>query len=302
MKRDTESYAGLGGGALASGARVVPQTAFGCVREAHGNRYVYTVMSPRARGLSVGINLNPNKECNFQCVYCEVNRNVSSSCPGLSLPIVARELDSTLELVCSGRIRQHAQYQSIPESFLQVRQVCLSGDGEPTLCPKFLGVVEAVARLRARGRFPAFTLVLVTNGSGLDRPGVQQGLNLFEHDDEVWVKVEAGTQEYMNRVNHPDCSLDELLGKILHLARRRPVIIQSLFPALDSQGPSPEEVEAYARRLRQLKEAGARLAGVQICSATRPAVRSECTHLSLRDLSAIARKVREIAEVKTEVF
>src|ERR1041385_9455166 len=46
-------------------------TAFGCPRDFLDNRFVYTVISARARGLSVGVNMNPDKHCNFDCVYCE---------------------------------------------------------------------------------------------------------------------------------------------------------------------------------------------------------------------------------------
>src|ERR1700742_490162 len=50
----------------------------GCLRESLGNRFVYAVVSPRARGLSIGINMNPDKFCNFDCGYCEVDRTVRS--------------------------------------------------------------------------------------------------------------------------------------------------------------------------------------------------------------------------------
>ena len=52
-------------------------TAFGCPRNFLDNRFVYTVVSARARGLSIGINMNPDRFCNFDCVYCEVNREIA---------------------------------------------------------------------------------------------------------------------------------------------------------------------------------------------------------------------------------
>ena len=47
---------------------------FSIPRNFLNNRFVYVTVSPRAKGLSVGVNLNPDKLCNFDCVYCEVNR------------------------------------------------------------------------------------------------------------------------------------------------------------------------------------------------------------------------------------
>jgi len=277
-------------------------TAFGCLRDCLVSRFVYAVVSPRARGLSVGVNMNPDKYCNFDCVYCEVNRSEPARESKLDVGVMAAELERALELVHSRRIRERPNYRSLPEELLKLRHVALSGDGEPTLCPNFLEAVEAIIHLRARGRFPFFKLVLVTNASGLDRPEVEQGLRLFTPRDEIWGKLEAGTQDYMNHVNQPDCSIENTLANILRLARQRPVVIQSLFPAIRGEEPPAHEIEAYAQRLKELKEAGAQIPLVQIYSATRPTPHSECGHLPLRTLSAIARRVRDVAGLKAEVF
>jgi wyosine [tRNA(Phe)-imidazoG37] synthetase (radical SAM superfamily) len=277
-------------------------TAFGCPREFLGNRFVYAVISPRARGLSVGVNMNPDKRCNFDCVYCEVNRGQPSGESRLDVPAMIAELEHTMEAVTSGVLRQRPCYRSAPPELLELRHVTLSGDGEPTLCPNFIEAVEAVVHLRARGRFPFFKLVLITNASGLDRPEVMQGLSLFTPRDEIWAKLEAGTQDYMNRVNRPDCSLEKILAEILSLARKRPVVIQSLFPSINGETPPASEIETYVQRLRDLKEAGAQIPLVQIYSATRPTAHSECGHLPLRPLSHIAQRVREVTGLKAEVF
>jgi wyosine [tRNA(Phe)-imidazoG37] synthetase (radical SAM superfamily) len=180
--------------------------------------------------------------------------------------------------------------------------VALSGDGEPTLCPNFIEAVEAVIHLRMRGRFPFFKLVLITNASGLDRTEVEQGLRLFTSHDEVWAKLEAGTQAYMSSMNKTSVAIEKILANILGLARQRPVIIQSLFPAINGEGPPASEIEAYVQRLKELKEAGAQIPLVQIYSATRPTSHPECGHLPLRTLFAIARRVRETSGLKAEVF
>ena len=277
-------------------------TAFGCPRDFLENRFVYTAISPRARGLSVGVNMNPDKRCNFNCVYCEVNRSEPSCESRLDVPVMTTELGRTLDLVKSGGLRERPCYRSAPAELLELRHVALSGDGEPTRCPNFAEAVEAVVHLRARGRFPFFKIVLITNASGLDRSEVGEGLRLFTPRDEVWAKLEAGTQEYIDRVNRPDCPIERILANILFVARRRPVVIQSLFPSINGEAPPASEIEAYVQRLRELKEAGAEIPLVQIYSATRPTAHSECGHLPLRTLSAIAQRVREAAGLKAEVF
>src|SRR5262245_47066695 len=166
-------------------------TAFGCPRDFLRNRFVYTVISPRARGLSVGVNMNPDKRCNFDCVYCEVNRGEPAHESKLDVPVMSAELQRTLELVRSGRLREQPRYRSTPPELLELRHVALSGDGEPTFCPNFGEAVESVVHLRAQGRFPFFKLILITNASGLDWPGVSEGLALLTLRDEIWAKLEA---------------------------------------------------------------------------------------------------------------
>jgi len=277
-------------------------TAFGCARDFLDNRFVYTVISPRARGLSVGVNMNPDKRCNFDCVYCEVDRSEQSREPRLDVPLMIAEMERTLELVRSGGLHERPCYRSTPPELLELRHVTLSGDGEPTICPNFVEALEAVVHLRARERTPFFKLVLITNATGLDRPEVAEGLRLFSPRDEVWAKLEAGTQEYMTRLNRPNAPLEKILANILFLARQRPVVIQSLFPSIQGEAPPASEIESFVQRLRELKEGGAQIPLVQIYSATRPTSQSECGHLPLRLLSHIARRVREVSGLNAEVF
>jgi len=96
--------------------------------------------------------------------------------------------------------------------------------------------------------------------------------------------------------------LEKILGNILGLGRQRPVVIQSLFPSVNQEGPPLEEIQQYAERLRELRVAGAQIRLVQIYSATRPTPNSSCGHLSLKTLSQIAQTVRQIAGLKAEVF
>ena len=152
------------------------------------------------------------------------------------------------------------------------------------------------------GGFPFFKLVLLTNGTGLDLPAVQQGLKSFTRSDEIWTKLDGGSQAYINKVNRADVPLDKILSNILLLGRQRPVVIQSLFPAINDEEPPLEEIEQYAHRLLELKNAGASISLVQIYSANRPAPNSEFGHLPLKVLSRIAHTVRQTAGLRAEVF
>jgi wyosine [tRNA(Phe)-imidazoG37] synthetase (radical SAM superfamily) len=274
---------------------------FGYPRDFLNNRFVYIVISPRAKGLSVGVNFNPDKACNFDCIYCEVTRNGESRV-ALDIEAMAGELFHTLQMAYGGGLRLISRYEQLPDELLQVRHVALSGDGEPTLSPHFTEAVQSVMHVRALGHLPFFRIVLITNGTGLDLPEVQYGLKFFTKSDEIWIKLDAGTQSHLERISRSQVSLQKILDNILLVAKHRPVIIQSLFPLYKGQEPSAAEIEAYAHRLLELKDRGAIIPLVQIYSATRPAPNSDYGHLPLRTLSRIAQRVREVAGIKAEVF
>ncbi len=278
------------------------ETAFDRPRDFLNNRFVYAVISPRARGLSLGVNMNPDQHCDFDCVYCEVDRRTPPRELALDVDAMGDELRRTLTFVHQGRLRERPAYQALPDELLQLRHVALSGDGEPTLTPNFTEAVQAVVRVRALGGYPFFKIVLITNATGLDRPQVQEGLKHLTKSDEVWAKLDGGTQAFLNKVNRGNVSLEKVLKNILSLARQRPVVIQSLFPAINGEEPPLEEIEQFARRLKELKADGAQISLVQIYSAARPMSHAECGHLPLKTLSQIAQNVRQATGLKAEVF
>src|SRR5438270_11887785 len=89
-------------------------SAFGCPRDFLGNRFVYVVVSSRARGLSIGVNMNPDKRCSFDCVYCEVNRTTAPSDLKIDIDVLARELQRTLAVVASGGLHELESYRHVP--------------------------------------------------------------------------------------------------------------------------------------------------------------------------------------------
>ncbi len=278
------------------------ETAFGYARNFLNHRFVYVVVSPRAHGLAMGINMNPDKKCDFDCVYCEVNRESPSRDQALDVPVMVAELEQTMQMALEGKLRQLPQFQTLPAELLQLRHVVFSGEGEPTLCPNFREAVEAVSHLRALGRFPFFKLVLATNASGLDLPQVQAGLHSLTPRDEIWTKLDGGTLDYITRIDRPQVPLEKVLANVLLVARQRPVVIQSLFPRFKGEEPPLEEIEAFVERLRGLKEAGAQISLVQIYSALRPTMDPDCGHLPLKTLSRIAQRVRVGTGLRVEVF
>jgi wyosine [tRNA(Phe)-imidazoG37] synthetase (radical SAM superfamily) len=239
-------------------------------------------------------------KCNFNCLYCEVDRHQPARAERLDIDCMAIELRQTLELARGGWLRQWPRYAKLPQELLQVRHVALSGDGEPTLADNFVEAVRRVAHVRAADGF--FKMVLITNSTALDQSKVREGIGLLRREDEIWAKLDGGTQGYLNKINGSKMPLEKILKNILLIARQRPVIIQSLFPAINGEEPPAREIKEYAQRLKELKEAGAEVSLVQIYSANRPPARIGCSHLPLKSLSQIAQTVRRVAGLRAEVF
>lgn len=267
-------------------------------------RFVQTVVSPRARGLSVRLDLAPDGHCNFDCQYCEVKRTQLSADRVPDIPVMMAELEAVLDTIAQGRGRELPGCNRVPDGYLHLGHVALSGEGEPTLCPCFADVLESLLHLRARTRHGFFRIAIVTNGTRLNAPEIRESLSLLTPQDEIWAKLDAGTEEWFQIVNRPQCTLQEVLAQLKECGKEHALTIQSLFPTLPKypNGPPPDEIAAYVDRLIELKEAKVRIPLVQIYSTSRSAARPGVGHAPLATLSAIARQVRTRAGLNAQVY
>src|SRR5215831_3276570 len=95
-------------------------------RDSAGLLYVYPVVSRRAGGVSVGINLNPNDACNWRCIYCQVPGLVRGAAPPVDLARLEGELAGFLDSVVNGEWMA----QRVPEGSRVLKDVAFSGNGE----------------------------------------------------------------------------------------------------------------------------------------------------------------------------
>lgn len=232
-------------------------------------RYVYPVLSRRARGVSLGINLNPDKACNFDCVYCQVDRTLPGA-RGVELEVIEHELAQLLGWVADGTLFEHPPFDTVVGAMRRVNDVCFAGDGEPTTAPELLPMMERVLALKARFGLTQLKTVLITNATMLHKPRVQEALALMDRaNGEVWAKLDAGTEAYYERVCVTRVPFARILDNLLLTARVRPLVIQSLFLELEEGGPSEAEIEAYIGRLQHLLVSGGQLRTVQLYSVAR---------------------------------
>jgi wyosine [tRNA(Phe)-imidazoG37] synthetase (radical SAM superfamily) len=262
-------------------------------RSFEANRYVYPVVSRRAGGISIGVNLNLDKVCNFDCVYCQVDRTETAEREFLETDRLADELDSTVELVLSGRIYEHPRFLNTPEPFRRLNDIAFSGDGEPTTYRNFEEVVSVAADLRRRRALDALKLILITNASLFHRENVRRGLAILDaNGGEIWAKLDAGTEDYYQQVIRSSIPFARILDNLRDAALVRPLVIQSLFMRLHGTPTPPAEQEAYCDRLNEIVGSGGRIKLVQLYTVARPPAESWVSALSHDELDALAQRVR----------
>jgi wyosine [tRNA(Phe)-imidazoG37] synthetase (radical SAM superfamily) len=258
------------------------------------NRYVYPVLSRRAGGLSIGINLNPDKICNFDCIYCQVQRVGTLVKQAVDVEQLRGELANMLDLVTSGRIFEIGRFRDTPQPLRRLNDIALSGDGEPTTCPVLVEALEVCAELRRQRGLDDLKLVLITNATMFDRPRVARALEILDaNHGEIWAKLDAGTEAYYRQVDRAGVPLERILRNLVEAAQKRPIVIQSLFMRIRGQGPSESEQQAYCDRLAEILAAGGQLSLIQIHTVARRPAESYVAALSNDEVDAIADRVRQ---------
>ena len=281
------------------------------------NRFVYPVLSRRSGAISIGVNLNPDKICNFDCIYCQVDRRSESETQFVETPQLLEELRWTLDLVTSGRIYESPQFHDVPPNVRRLNDIAFSGDGEPTTYKNFDEIIEACAEVKRQAELrmldtrssildtddpassiqhPTSTikLVLITNASMFHRPHVQRGLAILdENNGEIWAKLEAGTNEYYHLIERTTIPFRQILDNITMTARVRPLVIQSLFMRVNNAPPSPQELEAFCDRLNEITTAGGNLKLVQVYTIARRPTESSVTPISDAEVDEIVALVKQ---------
>jgi wyosine [tRNA(Phe)-imidazoG37] synthetase (radical SAM superfamily) len=280
--------------------RTMPKTATGPLsatehsRASAGLTYVYPVVSRRAGGVSVGVNLNVNNACNWRCIYCQVPQLTRGAPPPVDLALLERELKGFLRDLLHGDFLA----TRVPVEARRLNDIALSGNGEPTSAREFGAVVELIAAVRRDlGLGDAVKTVLITNGSLMQRPAVRDGVRrMAALNGEVWFKIDRATESGMRRINDTRVGMARVRANLEAAAHACPTWIQTCMFALDGKPPDAGEQQAYLTFLREVLNAGLPLQGVLLYGLARPSFQPEAPRLSALPaqwLEAFARKIRE---------
>lgn len=275
----------------------------------HSRRYesftfVYPVISRRSGGLSLGVNLNPDKRCNFDCIYCEVDRRTPGRPDAVDPRRIQEELLELVRLARSGGLARTPRFAQLPPHLCQdIKDIAFSGDGEPTMVHNFADCIQTVANLRQSEALHTTKLVLITDAAGLDKVDVRRGLEILDaNHGEIWGKLDAGTEAYYRLVNRSLVRFDRILNNLLLTARVRPIIIQSLFLNVHGQAIPDAELLAYCDRLRHLVAQGGRIREVHAYTIARPTPEPYATALPQADLERIATTIRHQTNLPVRTF
>lgn len=229
----------------------------------------------RRLGISLGLNILPprSKLCTMDCPYCECGFDTPKA-EGSRWPspdIVADALAKTLV-------------------GLEVRPdwITFAGNGEPTMHPRFAGVVDRVLAVRDAGA-PAAKVGILCNGLAAGKPAVRDALNRL---DARIMKLDPGPPERVNGVAYDR----EML--VRSYAGLRDLTIQAM--VVDGpgwSGASESAVEEWLTCLRRIQPAA-----VQVYSLDRQPADPSITRVARERLLEIAARARGAISGRVEVF
>jgi len=244
-----------------------------------GLTYIYPVISRRLGGLSIGINLNSNNACNWQCVYCQVPNLIRGAAPLVDLTRLMEELRGFLKDVLHGDFYKRFQ---IYQDQMAIKAITVAGNGEPTSCNNFNKVIKSICEIcHEIGLLGKIRLVIITNGSLIHKQVVREGLaHWADFGGEVWFKVDSATAEGIRRINHVSLAPETILHNLELCTRHCPTWIQTCMFSFDGEPPSKVEQQAYFDFLLNLHERKIPICGVLLYGLARQSMQDQAWRLS----------------------
>lgn len=258
-------------------------------RDIFSSKYIYPVISRRAGGLSLGINLNTNNACNWQCIYCEVPNLVRGKPEPIDLNLLNNELDYWLEEIVNGSFLN--QYTNQRTEF---KDIAFSGNGEPTAAKEFESVIKLViSKVNKFNLAKKIKIRLITNGSYLHTQRVQHGLALLnELDREIWFKIDQVDETQSLIINQINFSKETLKNNLDNALRASPTVIQTCLFKINQKLPEEKSLQTY---IKFLKPYELKVKAIHLYSLARPSEQSSnliLERLSLSEIEAIADKIK----------
>lgn len=267
-------------------------------RELSGLKYIYSVISRRAGGLSVGINLNVNNACNWQCIYCEIPNLTRGTPPPIELDVLEEELRFFLHEIIHGDYME----KNVSAEDRHLKDIAFSGNGEPTSAEEFPEVISIVKKLLEEfNLLHKLKIRLITNGSLMHQTSVIKSVEMLnEINGEVWFKVDAATEESIKTINQVNLKPHQILERLKMSTNVCPTFVQTCIFSIQGKGPSEKDIKAYVDLINEVKN---NIQGVHLYGLARPSLQPLAKNLARVNeatLENIAKKLRSL-DIKTTV-
>jgi wyosine [tRNA(Phe)-imidazoG37] synthetase (radical SAM superfamily) len=264
-------------------------------RDSLQRQYVYSVLSRRAGGISLGVNLNPDSICNWACAYCQVAREDK---PKQRLEVdferAAAEISELLESVADGSLLKEPLHRGLPSELRHVVDLSFSGDGEPTTCPHFPALLEHVIAEKSRLEL-RLELVILSNNSMAHRPSVGAALRrLAEAGGRLHAKLDAGDEAGYLRVDRSAVPWQRTLDNLQLASRLAPLTLQTLICAVDGVYMGADELDSYIAILKGLLDEGGQIAKIDLHSVARRPPFDHVKGLPLSFLQSLAERIEDV--------
>lgn len=204
---------------------------------------IYGPVKSRRFGYSLGLNLLPvqSKRCTFNCVYCECGWNPLQQVDSFVNPNDFLEaLKETLSI-----IKTHQQPLDV---------LTFAGNGEPTLHPQFLYIVEQIQKIKETLNLTQ-PLVLLTNGTTIFKETIQKAIFFIEMPV---FKIDSAIPTTVSIINKPasNYNFEEYIKFLQNL--NRPIYLQSMFlrgmvDDKELDNTKPEELQALLTLYQRIK-------------------------------------------------
>jgi wyosine [tRNA(Phe)-imidazoG37] synthetase (radical SAM superfamily) len=244
-------------------------------------RIIYGPVTSRRLGRSLGINISPTpyKLCSFDCVYCHYGRTQvktdqpkENSFPGINEVLVAVEEALALDPM--------------------IDYLTFSGNGEPTLHPRFPAIVAGVRTLRDQ-LCPDVKLALLSNSTTAHLPRTKAALALI---DVPIMKLDAGNASTLASINRPAPAVRYMT--IQEGLREIPgITIQSMLVAGKLSNITEPALQAWMNALTEIQPEQ-----IQIYSTDRPVPEAGVERISPDKLQRIANQVETIIRRPTTAY
>ncbi len=182
-----------------------------------------------------------------------------------------------------------------PENLQRFNDICLSGNGEPTISPQFSQVVNIIAKLRRKYNISnQVKTILISNGSEIEKPNVTEGLKLLaKNNGEIWFKIDSATEAGMTAINQVNLKIDGVRNRLKHASTLCTTYIQTCMFKVHNENPSEYEIKEYISFVIGVKSY---IAGVLLYSTARnPALAEGADISSVNEefLSNIAKELEK---------